>query len=145
MLYEIALRRSRFHPGPAVRLADGQAWTLPEPTSPGVVGEEYDALLDALGEAADTPERLRSELALAIYLLQCNYRLEPACYMALLDCPAGDVALLRMQRAFREVAESHVAHRRARDARRAESTRPVAAPSPRWSFFRRRDIAHPAN
>lgn len=145
MLYENALRRARFSPGPAVYLADGQPWTLPEPTSPGIGGEEYEALLDAVAESADLPERHRAELALAIYLLQCNYRLEPACYMALLDCPAGDVALLRMQRAFREMAEAHLAHHRSQHARRAEPIRPVAVPSPRWALFRRRDIAHPAN
>jgi hypothetical protein len=64
--------------------------------------------------------------------------------MALLDCPAGDL-LLRMQRAFREIADVHVAHRRSLDPLGADRSRLVAAPAPRWSFFRRGDIAHPAN
>jgi hypothetical protein len=109
---ELSLRRPEFSPGMPVELADGQTWMLPAPSFPGREGPEYGGLLAAICQAEDDPERCRGELALAIYLLGCNYDLEPADYLDLLECPAGDRRLVEMQRDFREAALVHAEHRR---------------------------------
>src|SRR3954454_218699 len=110
---EYVLRRPGFHPGHAIRMADGQEWTLPGPGCPGISGAEYESLLAGLSEAEDEPERLRAELALAIYLLDRNYRLTPEDFTSLLGCPADDDRLARLQAGFRAAAAAHASHGRA--------------------------------
>jgi hypothetical protein len=131
------LRRLGFSPGDEVRLNDGQDWTLPGPPCPSCSGEEYEALLDAIREAGDESELLRAELALVIYLLDCNYHLTPESYEILLDGPAKGPSLLPMQQAFRGVAMAHVEQRQSqRKACPADCGRSPSRRSP-FGFYRR--------
>jgi hypothetical protein len=120
MCNERALRRPDFLPGLPIRLADGQCWTFPVPRassgSPervapgellGLFGDGYAPTLAAVLEAEDESERLRAELALAIFLLGRNYDLSPAVFREILSFRPGDAALVEMQRAFHEVAVEH--------------------------------------
>ncbi len=124
MLDEAKLRRSEFREGPAIRLADGQEWTLPRPpdrdawralddsevnrSDPFPFGSDYPAILHACLEAEDEAERLRSELSLAILLLSHNYCLRSSEYLSLLAYPSNHPALGALQRALRDVATVHL-------------------------------------
>lgn len=110
---ELSCRRTEYRPGRAVLLADGQHWTFPaptegEPAGTGPFGPDYEALLRAIIEAEDQDERRRAELALAIELLACNYRLTTDDYAALLDFETGDPALPAVQAALGEIAYDHL-------------------------------------
>lgn len=111
MLDETRRRRADFLPGAAVRLADGQLWTLPAiPSTAGRslgIGPDYEALVDALGQAEDEFERARGELALVVFLLTRNYDLTPADCQSLLLAPCGGAALVELRSLFREIAEIH--------------------------------------
>jgi hypothetical protein len=120
VLNEVALRRPGFFPGTTVRLTDGQNWTLPGPACPRCCGDEYEALLEAIREAGDDAERLLAELALAIYLMECNYHLTPASYEALLDGPSKGPLLRQMQHGFHGVAATHVEQRRSQKTWQAD-------------------------
>lgn len=90
---ESGARRPGFVAGVEVRLADGQAWWLPGVGGePAAAGDPLDALLAALAEAEDVPERLRAGLALSIHLLTRNYELPPADLGALLSFAPDDPA-----------------------------------------------------
>jgi hypothetical protein len=114
MLDEPSMRRADFLPGTPVRLADGGWWTIPSP-APGSEApaappiERYEALLAAIDEAEDEPERTRAELALAIGLLARNYQLSPPSFRILLHWSADDAGGVEMQRMFRRVALEHLA------------------------------------
>ena len=123
------LRSPTYRDGSGVRLADGQDWIMPAPpASDGpeqvatVLGEDYEALVMAVAEAIDESERRLAELCLAIYLLGRNYDLGPSDYQALLEHPAGDPALAKLQSALREIADAHIRGL----ARRAPSANPTA-------------------
>lgn len=124
---EMALRRPEFRPGISIRLADGQFWTFPAPSSPERAGEggasgpghsqpdsEYDDLIGGVLEAEDEVERLRAELALAIHLLGKNYDLEPADYGRVLEFPPGSPALTALQCDFHALAVAHARKPRCR-------------------------------
>jgi hypothetical protein len=94
---ERALRRPVFVEGTSVVLADGQSWSLPERRRDRD-DPEYDGMLRMILEAEDVAERLRSELALTIFLLSRNYELSPEHYRTLLGFESGDPALATLQR-----------------------------------------------
>ena len=103
MFDEKALRLPTFVEGTRIGLANGQAWSLPDPPSLGE-DDELQGLLRAIGEAEDEPERLRTELALTILLLSRNYHLTSADYGKLLNYAPGDPALAEMQAAVAALA-----------------------------------------
>jgi len=110
---ESALRRPGFCPGQAIRMADDQEWTIPDPGCTEVRGAEYESLLQALTEAGDEADLLRAELALTIYLLSRNYRLTPEDYTAILGVSGDDDRLARVQAGCRAAASAHIARGRA--------------------------------
>lgn len=123
---EILLRRPEFLPGMSIRLGDGRAWIFPAPPGDGRgdrgldaervgLGPDYPALVAAVSEAEDPPERLRAELALAIALLAHNYDLGPVEFQDLLRFPTGSPELAEVQQAFHELAREHVRALRGRD------------------------------
>jgi hypothetical protein len=109
MADEQALRRPTFVEGARVPLADGQTWSLPGRQA-DQADPEYDAMLRLVFEAEDEAERLRSELALIVFLLSRNYQLTPDLYQELLDFPPGDPALVEMQRAVHALAIEQMGH-----------------------------------
>ena len=134
---EDALRRSRFCPGLAIRLADDQSWNLPDSDCPGISGPEYDSLVGALQEAGDDDDRLLAELALAIYLLDYNYRFSPDDYAAVLDERSGEGPSSVLRESLRAVATAHV--RPGRSANLSPRPGVVARPGPYRS-----SLPHPA-
>ena len=91
---ERARRRPGFRSGWQVRMADGQAWSLPVPElEEGTQGKvesgwdnpSYRAILRSVAEAEDAGELFRAELALAIHLLRWNYQLDVNDLHQLLD------------------------------------------------------------
>src|SRR3954447_13765680 len=107
MADEYSLRRPSFAEGTRITLADGQAWSLPD-HPPYNDDPEHLALLRGVSEAEDDAERLRAELALAIFLLSRNYDLLPRDYRAILQFEPGDPALAEMQRAVHTLAADQV-------------------------------------
>jgi hypothetical protein len=112
---EAVSRRSPFYQGRKIRLADGQSWVLPSPSVDSgadftLLGPDYRSLLRAVREAEDEAERLLSELALAIFLLGCNYELSPSGYQRLLGFPSGAPELVEVQQEFHRLAQDHVGH-----------------------------------
>ncbi|WP_152054007.1 hypothetical protein [Tautonia marina] len=122
MTSEETHRRTRFLRGVPLLLADGQLWFVPSPataqTMEGLAGGHvletlavdpiYLELLRAVSEAEDRSERLRSELALIIHLLEFNYALDIADAQRILEFEPNSPALLQAQRAFHELACDHV-------------------------------------
>jgi hypothetical protein len=118
MLDEHAYRWPDFIGGILIRLADGQLWSFPSPVAPGVTrdgaanggafGPDFGVLLEAVWEADDETERLRAELALAIYLLARNYDLGPNDYQELLGWAPGSPELAAGQQAFHDLATTHL-------------------------------------
>jgi hypothetical protein len=122
---EKSLRRHDFREGSGLRMADGQAWTFPDPPPDPVgsgegaygaladpeagFGADYAATIAMLLEAEDDAERLRAELALAILLLVRNYDLRPGDFAGVIGFPPGSRALGRFQEQFRVIAGEHVA------------------------------------
>ncbi len=72
---------------------------------------QYEALLEAVTEAATEPEGRRAELALGLFLLEWNYVLGPADYEALLSAPEGSRRLSQIQSDLHGVAWLHVTTR----------------------------------
>jgi hypothetical protein len=112
---EAVMRRSPFYQGRKIGLADGQWWILPSPSVESgadftLLGPEYRSLLRAVREAEDEAERLLSELALAIFLLGCNYELSPIHYQRLLGFPPGAPELVEVQQEFHRLAQDHLGH-----------------------------------
>jgi hypothetical protein len=132
MMDERALRGPNFVGGTRIRLADGQAWSLPDHLSDRE-DDEHEGLLRAIGEAEDEPERLRGELALAILLLARNYRLTPADYAELLTYAPGDPALAETQAAVSELANRQ--RRNLQPLATANSRGPVSPPM-HWRLTR---------
>lgn len=135
MVSETALRRNEFLNGTTVLLADGQPWTIPGPVpgrGPGGFGAAYHAALQAIEEAEDEPDRLRSELVLAICLLGSNYRLTPTDYQRILRFVPDDPALPASQVAFRAIGDEHLRSSQARAPRPSAEPRPSAVPRPAW-------------
>jgi hypothetical protein len=106
MIDEQALRRPDFVEGTRIRLANGHDWSFPD-QPPHPEDHELIAILQAIAEAEDEPERLRGELALAILLLSRNYDLSPGDFQAILSFAPGDPTLIEMQRAVHELASRH--------------------------------------
>lgn len=109
MADEQALRRPTFVEGARVPLADGQTWSLPRRRA-DQADPEYDEMLKVVFEAEDEAERLRSELALTIFLLSRNYQLTPEAYQELLDFPPGDPTLVELQQAVHALAVEQMGH-----------------------------------
>lgn len=113
MREERSCRRPGFRPGHTVRLADGQFWTFPAPveeegaTPPALEGR-YQALVRACLEAEDEPDRRRSELALAIALLDSNYLLESTDFSALLEFEPGSPTAESFRNALAGIVIEHV-------------------------------------
>jgi hypothetical protein len=103
MIDEKGVRQPTFVEGTRIRLANGQTWSFPDQL-PCEEEDEHQGLLRAIGEAEDEPERLRGELALAIYLLSLNYHLTSSDYTLLLSFDSRDPALAEMQTALGELA-----------------------------------------
>jgi hypothetical protein len=106
-------RRTDFHAGTEIKLADGRSWTFPAPrvswdVSPDASGNEYLGLLRAVREAEDRQECCLAELALAIYLIVQNYDLSAAQLESLFTFPPGSQELVDSQQAFSALAFEHV-------------------------------------
>src|SRR5437763_1834943 len=74
---ELMSRRSDFHAGRGIRLADRRTWTFPAPvegwiTSVDTAEGDYVGLIRAVLEAESHAEARLAELALAIFLLGQN-------------------------------------------------------------------------
>jgi hypothetical protein len=112
---EAVRRRSPFYRGREIKLADGKPLIFP---SPGVeseadftrLGPDYQSLLQAVREAGDEAERRLGELALAIFLLGCNYELSPMDYQRLLDFPPSASELVEVQQKFHRLALDHLGY-----------------------------------
>jgi hypothetical protein len=103
MADEKALRRPTFVEGRRVVLADGQSWSLPTHRADRA-DPEYDAILRMVREAEDASDRLRSELALTIFLLSRNYQLTPDVLQEILGFSPDDPALVVMQQTVHALA-----------------------------------------
>jgi hypothetical protein len=139
MLDERTLRRTDFHRGVDVRLADRQFWSLPTPeefaeeSSDSSRAAEHQALTRSILEADSRDDLLRAELSLTIFLLGENYRLSPdACFQVLSFAP-GDPLLEESRRALHSLAMEHVRARRTQQSD-ARSATPMAR-TPRQSFL----------
>ena len=93
MLDEPSKRWAAFTPGLAVKLADGQAWTLPRPVvifrpaeneagfeTRAKIGDDgkFTKAFDAYDKAESGAETIKAELAMASALLLSNYDLTPS-------------------------------------------------------------------
>jgi hypothetical protein len=114
MLDPMARRTAQPGTGLAIPLADGQLWIVPPPgeMADRQLGPDYPLVLSALAEADSPAERLRTELALAILLLDATYSLTPGELEHLLLFPPGSPALLTFQAAVAAVAADHLAAHR---------------------------------
>jgi hypothetical protein len=132
MVDEQALRRPAFSEGLRIRLANGQAWSLPD-QPPYKEDLEHLAVLREITEAEDAPDRLRGELALTIYLLSRNYDLLPDDYRVILEFAPGDPALAEMQAAVHDLANEQIRVLR----RLADSgpSGPARLPNTHWRIF----------
>jgi hypothetical protein len=94
-------------------MADGQMWTLPAPPTAleaktETFGAEYAGLVRALIEAENSSEQCIAQLALAIFLLGCNYSLSPADYQRLLGSTPECSTATDWQLAFNRIAQEHL-------------------------------------
>lgn len=149
MRQERDLRRPRFRGGFALRLVDGQVWSLPTPDEPVDAtvmpgaswrGPDYRALLSALAEAGDESELFLAELALAIHLITWNYEVDGPDLVDIFDDRDGDRARAELSLALHALATAHL---------RSAAGRPglgldqglgwpdPAAPRPAWGFVSR--------
>ena len=115
LMDEAVRRRSPFYRGREIVLADGKPLILPSPVVESEVdftrlGPDYRSLLRAVREAGDEAERRRAELALAIFLLGCNYELSPIDYQQLLIFPPGATELVEVQQGFHRLAQDHLGY-----------------------------------
>ena len=110
---ELGRRRRSFRAGSPIQLSDGQMWFLPphpKKAEPAALplGADYSGLIRAILEAEDSSERCVAELALAIFLLETNYRLLPADYQRLLGSSGNRSGPPGWQAEFQEIARAHV-------------------------------------
>jgi hypothetical protein len=113
---ELKSRRSDFHSGKAIYLADRRTWTFPSPVEGGIATDEptqseYVGLLRAVLEAESHAEARLAELALAIFLLGQNYRLTPPEYQQLFTFTPDSAELTESQSAFHDLALDHIRYR----------------------------------
>jgi hypothetical protein len=113
MVDELLSRRSSFRPGKKIRLADGQAWTLPSPVrewsdKAHSDREAYNGLIRSINEAEDDSERRLAELSFAIFLLGKNYRLSPSDYEQLLDFGSPSSESIAWQVALHQLTQEHL-------------------------------------
>jgi hypothetical protein len=107
-------RRSDFHTGKGIRLADGQVWTFPAPAEQGssssgpAFGPDYFELIRAILEAEDSSEGRLAELALAMFLLGHKHPLASAEYQRLFMFEPNSPELADSQSAFHDLARDHV-------------------------------------
>ena len=129
MVAEKSTRRPEFVEGRAVRLTDGQEWSLPI-RDPARHEPEYDALLSVICEVEDRAEGMLAELALTIFLLNRNYDLAPTELARLLDFPSNDPGLCALQDTVHGVVLESL--------RRLHREPPVARPgeTPAWGVER---------
>jgi hypothetical protein len=104
MVPEQSARRPGFLEGRAIRLSDGQEWSLPL-RDPERDDPEYDGLLAVVCEAEDRSEGMLAELALTIFLLTRNYHLAPTQLERLLQFPTGDPGLTALEAGVHWVVE----------------------------------------
>lgn len=113
MFDERARRRPDFFQGISIRLADGRDWWVPAPEDLIVAdGESEDSdyveLIAAVAHAEDASDLGRAELALGIYLLERNYRLEAEELQILLEGPPDGSQAATVRASLRLIAEYHV-------------------------------------
>jgi hypothetical protein len=113
MVSELSSRRSSFHEGRKIRLADGQMWTfivppMDEKWPQGSSANEFEGLMKAIQEAENDSEQRIAELALAIFLLRQNYCLEPTDFEHLLDFPPQSLESSNWQHSFHQVVQDHL-------------------------------------
>jgi len=112
---EAVRRRSPFYRGREIKLADGKPLILPSPAVESEadftrLGPNYRPLLRAVREAGDEAEKRLAELALAIFLLGCNYELSPMDYKRLLVFPPSESELVEVQQEFHRLALDHLGY-----------------------------------
>jgi len=110
---ELVSRRSDFHPGRGICLADLQTWTFPAPVDRWIASgdsaqEDYVGLIRAVLEAESHAEARLAELALAMFLLGQNYRLTPQDYQELFTFTSDSTELADSQSAFHDLALDHI-------------------------------------
>ena len=113
MVDELMSRRSDFHPGTGICLADLQTWTFPAPVeqsiaSPDADQGDYVGLIRAVLEAESHAEARLAELALAMFLLGQNYQLTPSDYQELFTFRFDSTELANSQSAFHDLALDHI-------------------------------------
>ena len=113
MIDELICRRPNFRAGREITLADHQQWTFPAPreragSASRDSDDEYVGLLRVVWEAEDLHERRLAELALAIYLIDLNYRLSSAQLEFLFTFRSGSPELAASQQAFSALAQEHL-------------------------------------
>src|SRR6516165_5986881 len=112
---EAVTRRSHFYQGRKIKLADGQSWVLPSPSVEleadlTLLGPDYRSLLRAVRTAEGEAERRLSELALAIFLLGCNYDLSPIGYQRMPCFQPGAPQLIEVQKELHRLAQDHLVY-----------------------------------
>jgi hypothetical protein len=112
---ELMSRRSDFHPGRGICLADLQTWTFPAPVEGWIASTDSDqgdyvGLIRAVLEAESQAEARLAELALAMFLLGQNYRLTPQDYQELFTFTSDSKELANSQAAFHDLALDHIRH-----------------------------------
>jgi len=112
---ELMSRRSDFHPGRAICLADHRTWTFPAPVEQWIASadatqEDYVGLIRAVLEAESHAEARLAELVLAMFLLRQNYRLTPKDYQELFTFTSDSTELANSQSAFHDLALDHIRH-----------------------------------
>jgi hypothetical protein len=112
---EAVTRRSHLYQGRRIKLADGQSWVLPSPSVEleadlTLLGPDYWSLLRAVRKAEGEAERRLCELALAIFLLGCNYELSPIGYQRMLCFPPGAPELIQVQKELHRLAQDHLVY-----------------------------------
>ena len=113
LVQERLSRRPAFRDGMQIRLADDQTWTFPAPpkaseSAEAPFGTDYRGIIQAIMDASDHSEEGFAELALAIYLLGCNYCLSPPDYERLLGFASGSPESTAAQFAFHRIAQEHI-------------------------------------
>ena len=114
MVDELLRRRSYFRDGRKIRLADGQIWTLPAPTTESEwtaahLGPSIQVSSERSLEAENASGQHLAELAFAIFLLGHNYCLSPMDYERLLDFVPGSPDSRDAQRApFHRTSQEHI-------------------------------------
>jgi hypothetical protein len=110
---ELMSRRSDFHAGRRICLADRRTWTFPAPVERWRASEstadcDYLGLIRAVLEAESHAEAQLAELALAMFLLGQNYRLTPLDYQELFTFKSDSAELANSQAAFHDLALDHI-------------------------------------